>query len=137
MISDAEYNKYVKYFGKLNALPKEQLDRFDTTDHFRNQLPITQWPTKSTRENSRKIWDNYNKEIQSSVSMGSGEAQDVEKKLDELYYKCVISSKWPREVAQKKCKEQIEKFREHLRTVSKDSDEVEDFVKKIDDIFKK
>jgi hypothetical protein len=130
MISDEEYAKYVKYVGQDDALPKNQLDIFDTTDHFRNKLPIKSWPTRTTRRNSEIFWNTYNKNLQTDKSKKD---IDLVNHLDELLYKCVITSKWPREKAVQKCSEQIKKIKKAIDTLP--NNKWEEFIKKIEGSF--
>lgn len=65
LVPDNWYTLYVRYVGKLNALPHEELKMHEIINPTTGQVfPMPSWPTKQTRTHSSATWDAYNKKIQ-------------------------------------------------------------------------
>lgn len=115
------YQDYVKYVGKLDALPLEELDAFDIRGPNNRVMPFSKWPTKSTRAFGKKVWDRYNLNLQ------RGDPTAEEKELDpcedpeflsELLDACVRTSVRmgvDRRVAFRQCTKQVEKMVQAIR----------------------
>lgn len=117
------YNDYVKYVGKLDALPLEELDAFDIKggDHGGGMktwrmLPFSKWPTKSTRALTKKMWDRYNTNLQTKPSTEEEKEMDPCEDpdfLSQLLDACVRTSMRmgvDKRVAFRQCTKQVEKM---------------------------
>lgn len=115
------YNDYVKYVGKLDALPDTELGYYDIRGPNGKIMPFSKWPTKSTRAFASKVWDQYN------VNLQSGAPSEEDKEMDpcedpeflsELLDACVRTSirmGVDRRVAFKQCSRQVEKMIHAIR----------------------
>ncbi|MEM3097494.1 MAG: hypothetical protein QXU32_02075 [Nitrososphaerales archaeon] len=114
-ITDDLYNAYVKYVGKKDALPQDELQMFDLKDQFGRLRPINTWPTKSTREYAKKIWDEYNRRLQARLSKATNDidpCEDPDKYIAMKYNECIRASRSASD--RRKCKKQIEKLRDAI-----------------------
>ena len=109
-IPDNAYLAYVKYVGKLNALPHVELRTRELTDPNTGQVfPISSWPTKSTREHSSAKWTDYNASLQKPEAEVTDQCSDPEKFVTDAMRDCVNAGqqKWDIDKATKKCEKQV------------------------------
>lgn len=120
-VLDQLYNDYVKYVGKLDALPREQLTKEDIKTIDGKVMAFSRWPTKSTRALAKKMWDQYNLNVQS----GTPTSDEIESDpcedpnfLSNLMNTCVRTSMRMganRYLALKHCTQQVEKMAQAIR----------------------
>lgn len=120
-VTDDVYNAYTKYWGKLDALPKNELDTKDISDRFGRLRPLSTWPTKSTRAVTKKRWDEYNRKLQTKTHPDEDE-KDIDpcddpdgyilQKMDD----CLSANRHiGKETAQNKCSKQLGKIEQAIK----------------------
>lgn len=115
------YNDYVKYVGKLDALPDTELGYYDIRGQGGRVLPFSKWPTKSTRALARKMWDQYNLNLQSPTpspeDIDSDPCEDPDF-MSNLLNACVRTSirmGVDKRIAFRQCARQVEKMAQAIR----------------------
>lgn len=112
-ISDEAYNAYVKYWGKLNALSKGELDVLEVSDRLGRLRPLSSWPTKSTRIGTKRKWDEYNKKLQSrtdpeGLKNDENPCDDVDGFILQKLEDCLAANRYAgSDLAKSKCARQI------------------------------
>ena len=147
-LSDEMYKKYVQFVGALDALPPDQIatdwKTSDIHDQFGRVRPFSQWPTKSSRTKSEKVWLNYNQrlQLQQAAKEGGLEQEDPTADPDflaQMLDTCVRTSmkmgKLDRNTAFRHCSRQVQRFEQAVRGALADrgltSRQIEEFTKEL------
>ena len=115
-VSDAHYNAYVQFVGRLDALPQAELQVHELKDHLGRVRPLRSWPTRSTRAVASKNWDNYNKRIQDKTDPGETKdvdpCKDTDQYIIQQFNDCVKTNSRGGDKAKavKHCKDQVSKL---------------------------
>lgn len=112
------YEMYVKFVGKLNALPHAEMQIKELTDPRTGQLfPFRSWPTKSSREASSAHWSAYNQQLQKpdAPEIKVSPCQNPEGFIQQALRDCLHTSqriaKWDPATAARKCGKQVDMLR--------------------------
>jgi hypothetical protein len=115
------YNDYVKFVGKLDALPPNELGYYDIRGPNSKVMPFSKWPTKSTRALAKKMWDQYNVNLQSgdpsAEETGMDPCEDPDF-MSDLLNACVRTSMRmgvDKRVAFRQCTKQLENMMTAIR----------------------
>lgn len=134
------YDAYVKYVGKLDAIPHEELTVFDIRSDGKRVLPLSSWPTRSTRANADKHWTKYNQDLQSGVPEEPevdpcSDPTFVSDLLDTCIRVAVRGGKMDKSLAYRRCSRQVGKLAQAIKTACADrgltADEFETFSKNL------
>lgn len=150
-LSDELYQRYVQFVGALDALPQDQIqtDRLGTDIHIFDAngnpgrlKPFSQWPTKSSRAKSEKVWLTYNQRLQlkqAGKEAGLEDPTDDPDFLGQMLDTCIRTSmkmgKLDRQTAFRHCSRQVERFEQAIRGALVDrgftTKQVEEFTKEL------
>ena len=109
LIPDNLYQIYIKYHGKLNALPREELITRELINPNTGQLfPLSSWPTKQSRKVASAKWAAYNQRLQQAdpEDIETNPCADIETYIQQIMQDCMATSRDPN-----KCTKQVEKLR--------------------------
>jgi hypothetical protein len=147
-LNDELYKRYVQYVGALDALPQDQISTdwktSDIHDQFGKVRPFSQWPTKTSRTQSSKVWLNYNQRLQlrQAAEESGDEGENPTNNPDflgQLLDTCVRTSmqmgKLDRNTAFRHCSRQVKRFEQAVRGAIADrglpAKEAEEFTKEL------
>lgn len=135
------YDAYVKYVGKLDAIPYEELTVFDIRSDGKQVLPLSSWPTKSTRANAQQHWTKYNQDLQNDTAPQEPEVDPcsdptfISDLLDTCIRVAVRGGKMDKSVAYRRCSRQVGKLAQAIKAACSDrgltGDEFEDFTQSL------
>lgn len=118
-VPDSWYVLYVRYVGKLNALPQEELKLHELINPSTNQLfSIQSWPTKQTRAASASSWTAYNKKIQigdepeAEPSPCQNPALFIQRTMAQCMKSGQTAGRWDPRTALRKCGKQVDKLKD-------------------------
>jgi hypothetical protein len=119
LIPEKLYEMYVKFVGKLNALPHTELKVKELVDpRTGNLFPFRSWPTKQSREVSSANWSAYNMQLQkpeAAPELKVSPCQNPEAFIQQAMRDCIHTSqrvaKWDTATAARKCGKQVDMLR--------------------------
>lgn len=114
-IADDLYQQYVKYVGKLDALPQHELIPAELKDQYGRLMPISSWSTKTTRRIAAEKWAEYNRKLQRDIITGKmsiDPCEYPEEFIQQSYDDCMKAgqkiAKWDRDTSHRKCNKHME-----------------------------
>lgn len=111
---DNLYAIYLKYVGKLDALPQNQLKLRELSNPYTGQVfPLSSWPTKTSIEKSSATWKAYNDNLRNpdGTEIEISPCADPDKFIATTMRNCMSAgqriAKWKPRQALRRCGKQI------------------------------